>query len=227
MSKMMKLDCGTEIPSDSFSRIFGGGKKKALEEIVTLRIGNDLVPFKRGDLTDIQAMIDRLVMENAEMRKQLGLRDDQDVKPRIRVPAAQRKPVVLALVATEEIWRPIPGTDKHYEVSSFGSFRNVVKGKKLNVRSVNSVAIVSAIKTSIFGNGQQVILNAAKTVGWVFCARHDSQTILHFKDGNRFNFAASNLEWISEDDPRRRPCDFTTSRTERGRASSYKIGHAA
>lgn len=210
MTNTMVLDCGTNIPRESFSRIFGGGRKKAMDEAVQVRFGDDFIDFKRGDLTHLQATLDVLYREYSEMRIKLGI----DEKPRVRIKAGSVR-VGFGIVAKTEVWRKIPGIDPWFEVSSLGNFRNLKKGTAIKVRSVNSVPSVSASRTSRLGYRQPVILNAAKTVAWCFCTFAEGSAFLHFRDGSRFNLEASNLEWIKHDDHRRRGCDFTTSRRER------------
>ena len=206
----MKLKSGAEIEDGEFFAILNGGKRKALEEEVRVRFGDDFIEFKRGDFTHLQATLDILYKEYSDMRVRLGL----DPKPRVRIAAGSHR-FPLSIVATGETWRSIPGADAWYEVSSLGNFRNVKLGKPTIVRHVNSVSSVSVTKTSKLGYRQPAILNAAKVVAQVFCSRSDDCVVLHFKDGNRFNIQANNIVWIREDDSRRRLCDFVLQRRER------------
>lgn len=104
---------------------------------------------------------------------------------------------------TEEIWRPVPGYEGSYEVSSLGRVRGVDrivehkqgplrrKGKLLALgRQTNGYLLVVLAKNGV---GRTHLVH--RLVALVFHGNpQDGQQVLH-RDGDRTNAAADNLMW--------------------------------
>ena len=127
-------------------------------------------------------------------------------KPRFRAVNGQ-------LVPVGEVWKRIPALPI-FEVSNFGRFRrNGVGGRIIPVNPKNSMSYVSLWKR-VDGRRVTVSANAALLVADAFCPNKPGP-YLSFKDRNRRNIHADNLEWLPENSPKRHETDV---RPRAGRA---------
>lgn len=96
-----------------------------------------------------------------------------------------------------ELWRPVPGTDGLFEVSSFGRIREHGTGKMLKIYA-NSKGYAVAV---ILGRIRKV----HTIVGHVFLCRPESSKPLQIDhiDRNRLNNEAGNLRWVTAKENRR------------------------
>lgn len=91
----------------------------------------------------------------------------------------------------EEIWKPIPGYEKLYEVSNFGNVRN--NRKQLSFYRINSGYL--ALKLSKDNVRSSPLVH--RLVAIAFIPNPDNLPEVNHKDGNKLNNHVDNLEWTS------------------------------
>jgi hypothetical protein len=104
-------------------------------------------------------------------------------------------------LATEE-WRPAPGYEADYHVSSLGRVKRI---------SPSSGAVVGRILKPLFGgtgylnlslsqHGHQQKRTIHRLVAFAFCGTPPRNFEVNHKDGNKINNRALNLEWVGRDE---------------------------
>ena len=99
----------------------------------------------------------------------------------------------------EEIWKPVVGYEKYFEISSFGNILSTRTNKilKLHLGKMGYFHF----STKIGGrNGLCICLKVHRLVAEAFCERLDDSYEVNHKDGNKLNNNCSNLEWVSHSD---------------------------
>ena len=89
-----------------------------------------------------------------------------------------------------ELWQPIEGFEKFYEVSTLGKVRRIDSGRVLKP-SLHRYAVVA-----LQANGVRTDISVHRLVGIAFVTGDKSLTINH-RDGNKLNNRADNLEWAT------------------------------
>lgn len=118
-------------------------------------------------------------------------------------PDSKDTPIDLA-----EQWRDIPGLVGFYQASNMGRIRSVPRmrrGKGLSVRPCPGIMI------SLFLRGEPAYLSFRASTGdsvksltvhrcvaLAFVSNPKKETVVNHKDSNRTNNAASNLEWVTQ-----------------------------
>lgn len=95
------------------------------------------------------------------------------------------------LNGTHEIFKPIPGYEGLYQVSSFGYVSN--HRKILKTYQINSG--YECLKLQKNGNVKSVLLH--RVVAEAFVPNPDNKLEVNHIDGNKANCSASNLEWTT------------------------------
>lgn len=95
-------------------------------------------------------------------------------------------------------WRPVPGYESRYQVSSAGEFRRLIDGawRHMSTRSLNVNGYV-LVKLSLNGEGKRMLahrLVARAFLGEPPTPKHN----VHHKDAVRTNNAVENLEWATQ-----------------------------
>ena len=88
----------------------------------------------------------------------------------------------------QEIWKPVPGFEDRYQVSSLGRVAFVKNGQRQRPRKAYTPP-----------NGYPMILGVRvhRLVALAFIPNPDSLRTVNHIDGDKANNAASNLEWAS------------------------------
>ena len=102
-----------------------------------------------------------------------------------------------------EVWMPIKGREREYEISSLGRVRSLARfraGKNGSLIRVNE----RILKQSFMGSGYpSVSLGSHRTafvhrlVAFAFVENHCDFDEVNHKDGDNRNNSAENLEWVS------------------------------
>lgn len=93
----------------------------------------------------------------------------------------------------EEIWRDIPGYEGLYEVSSYGSVRNLVTGKLIK----SSLKKDGYSRVCLSKNGLRKCMNIHRLVAQAFIPNPDCFPQVNHKDENKANNRVDNLEWCT------------------------------
>lgn len=110
---------------------------------------------------------------------------------------------------TEE-WKDIPGYEGIYEASSFGRIRTkegkTTSNKRHQVRVWKSRILKAkgnaktGYRVGLWKNNERKELLVARLVAMTFLGLPPEGYTVNHKDGNRFNNAIENLEWLSRED---------------------------
>jgi len=107
-----------------------------------------------------------------------------------------------------EIWKPIKGYEKLYEVSTFGNVRSLdrfvnTKIKHVNKRMLrgkvvsNQIDITGYYRVGLSSNSKVKSVHIHRLVCEAFISNPESKKCVNHKDGNKQNNFASNLEWCT------------------------------
>lgn len=95
----------------------------------------------------------------------------------------------------EEIWRPVPGFEGLYDISSHGNVRSVRKGIIKTLRNSDGTFHVTLSK-----NGQLKHVAVHKLVALVYVPNPEGLPIVYHKDGNCLNNYYKNIAWGNRSD---------------------------
>lgn len=95
----------------------------------------------------------------------------------------------------EEIWKPVVGFEKFYEVSNTGKVKSLRSGKlrKLIPNSKNGYLYVVLCGTD-FKN----TFTVHRLVAMAFCEKPNGCDFINHKDEDKHNNNAENLEWVTK-----------------------------
>lgn len=93
----------------------------------------------------------------------------------------------------KEIWRPIVGYEKYYEVSNLGNIRNA---KSKRIRSISHTKHYSHILLSV--KGKHTTLRVHRLVANAFLPIIEGKTHVNHKNGNKNDNRVENLEWVTQ-----------------------------
>lgn len=92
----------------------------------------------------------------------------------------------------EEEWRPIESWPK-FSVSNYGNIRNEQNGKYLK----SSFHKRGFVGVNLERDGHRAYVSLARLVGLAFVEGHFNGAEIGYKDRNRENIRADNLEWVN------------------------------
>lgn len=95
-------------------------------------------------------------------------------------------------ITTKEIWLPILGFEKTYEVSNLGRVRNNSKHVMKSYYNNNNY---ECIQLRVKGVRTHKLVH--RLVTEVFCSKSSIHTEVNHKDGNKHNNVITNLEWCT------------------------------
>lgn len=123
------------------------------------------------------------------------------------------------------VWLPVPATGGRYEVCSTGKVRLASQPGRILVprRPPVGAPVVYLYLPDAKGRPRRFARSLARIVASVFVPNLDLLPVLRPKDGDDFNFAADNLEWVDYDRKNRPP----TERAERMSTKRALIAMAA
>ena len=93
---------------------------------------------------------------------------------------------------TNEIWLPVPDFEKHYEISSFGSIRNINTNKLMKLSKISNG---SYYYVGLSKNGEQTHFYVHRLVLVTFIGKPKKGLICCHNDGNGLNNNIENLRW--------------------------------
>lgn len=104
----------------------------------------------------------------------------------------------------DEVWKPIPYADKHYEVSNYGRVKSFCYDK-VDGRIVKPGVIKGFFNVSFLSNGKKRSFLVHKIAAELFVEKTaDLQnTVIHL-DWNKANNHYSNLQWVTKDESYKR-----------------------
>lgn len=122
--------------------------------------------------------------------------------------------------STQEVWRPVPAFDGHYEVSNRGRIRSTLTGRLLK-QSPAGAGYLRATHTH--ADGRQSSAYAHRLVALAFLGEppFPGAQVRHM-DGNNKNNALSNLKWGT---PKQNHNDKYRHGTAAAQRSSCRYGH--
>ena len=106
----------------------------------------------------------------------------------------------------QEAWKPIPGYEDKYEASNLGAIRSVARttttsgGRTRKVPSKDFLARTLNRRyaiVSLSDNGAVKTISVHRLVAITFIPNPNSMPEINHIDGDKFNNAASNLEWVT------------------------------
>ena len=100
----------------------------------------------------------------------------------------------------KEIWKPIVGYEKHYEVSNYGNIRSICSrwGIRNKPRMVSQVLSPKGYKrVRLCKNNTSKFHMVHRLVAEAFIGKPKENKEINHKDYNRANNSINNLEWIS------------------------------
>lgn len=99
-----------------------------------------------------------------------------------------------------EIWKPVPGYEDYYEVSTLGRIRRI-KGRsagKILKGSLNASG--GYLIVSLYVNKRYKYLLVHRVVAITFLPNPDNKPQVNHIDGNKLNNALTNLEWATQEE---------------------------
>ncbi|CEJ71272.1 NUMOD4 motif protein [Chryseobacterium oranimense G311] len=94
-----------------------------------------------------------------------------------------------------EIWEEVPEYNGLYLVSNFGRVKSFLRRRSIIMKKVLIDGKYSVQMKGRRGHFKNV--NIGRTVATLFIREPEENEVIKYKDGNRLNDAAHNLEWIS------------------------------
>lgn len=93
----------------------------------------------------------------------------------------------------EEIWKPIPGYENHYEASNLGNIRKLPSKR---IRKIDYSNIYPSILLSV--KGKHKTYRVHRLIAKTFLPEIKGKNHVNHKDGNHKNNNIENLEWVSQ-----------------------------
>ncbi len=97
------------------------------------------------------------------------------------------------MIKIQEIWKPIVGFEKNYEISNLGNIKNTHNGK---LRKCNPDK-QGYIKVSIRVTGIVKFYKIHRLVAEAFIPNPENKPLVNHKDRNPSNNMLNNLEWVT------------------------------
>jgi len=100
----------------------------------------------------------------------------------------------------DEVWKPIPFADKHYEASNYGRIKSYCCNK-LEGRMIKPGVIKGFLNVSFMSQGKKKSFLVHKITAELFVKRinENQNTVIHL-DWNKSNNHFTNLEWATKEE---------------------------
>lgn len=104
-----------------------------------------------------------------------------------------------------EVWKPVTGYAKEYQVSSFGRVRSLDricyhkdgKSTRRSGRILKQCLRAGYPFVDLRGKSGSLQISTHRLVAQEFCIKHEGCDVVNHKDGNKTNNTSSNLEWTT------------------------------
>ena len=100
-------------------------------------------------------------------------------------------------IMNNETWKPIEGTDSKYEVSNTGKVRSLNYLGHGNTREIKPWNNGGYRRVNLFVAGEKKNFLLHRLVAEAFIPNPENKPEVNHKDGDKWNNAASNLEWTT------------------------------
>lgn len=105
-----------------------------------------------------------------------------------------------------EGWRDVPGFEGHYRISTFGRVMSVKNGDSLlmkirphsGIRDGKRLTRYMIVELRMPGKRKKYFMHVLMAA--VFIPNPENLPIVNHEDGNTFNFALTNLKWVTRSD---------------------------
>ena len=95
----------------------------------------------------------------------------------------------------EEIWKPVKGYEKFYEVSNFGNVKSLRSGQ---LRALVPCQTNGYLMVVLCGDNRKETKTVHSLVAEAFCEKQIGCDCVNHKDENKHNNRADNLEWVTK-----------------------------
>ena len=96
----------------------------------------------------------------------------------------------------EEVWKPIPGYEGLYEISSFGKVENV-RGKSRKQLAFYTNPNSEYLNVTLWKEGKKKSFRVNRLVALTFLPNPNNYPQVNHKDENKTNNCVDNLEWCT------------------------------
>lgn len=105
----------------------------------------------------------------------------------------------------EEVWLPVKGFERYYEVSNLGNVKSVPRlvsvrggGKRLVPSKILSPSFSSRyVNVMMWVEGKQIAAQVHRLVALAFIENYEGKPQVNHIDGNKHNNIVTNLEWCN------------------------------
>lgn len=94
-----------------------------------------------------------------------------------------------------EMWKPVEGFEKYYEVSNTGKVRSLRSGK---IRKPVPNRANGYLTVVLHGDNFKKTMTIHRLVAQAFCDKPLDCDVVNHKDENKHNNNANNLEWVTK-----------------------------